>query len=169
MKRIDGIVQIIPTPFHSNRQHSNFCRAKLEEPLMADKVIAIRERIGSRAGILEGWGGMYLLELMPHRICGVMPGVPLIELPAMAYGLRKSGRNAETVQLNGTVSPFISFTLQNLEVFWHAEKRLPAMRGLLESPPVRNSTCTLSDRNAEYANLLCEQVLDVIEKAGNSY
>lgn len=141
---------------------------------MADKVIAIRERIGSRAGILEGWGGMYLLEmylleLMPHRICGVMPGVPLIELPAMAYGLRKSGRNAETVQLNGTVSPFISFTLQNLEVFWHAEKRLPAMRGLLESPPVRNSTCTLSDRNAEYANLLCEQVLDVIEKAGNSY
>src|SRR5262249_39113682 len=53
----------------------NFRYLKLEEPLMAPKVRAIREATGDQVGVLEGWGGMYMLDLIPAGICGVMPGL----------------------------------------------------------------------------------------------
>ena len=39
--------------------------AKLEEPLIVDKVVRIRDRVGNAVGILEGWGGYYMLEAIP--------------------------------------------------------------------------------------------------------
>ena len=53
-----------------NRAHPNFRYAKLEEPLIADKLVAIRERVGDRVRVLEGWGGFYMLEAIPAGICG---------------------------------------------------------------------------------------------------
>jgi 4-hydroxy-tetrahydrodipicolinate synthase len=75
-----------------NRQHPNSKYAKLEEPLMVDKVIAIRDRVGDRVGVLEGWGGMYMLELIPYGICVVMPGVPLLEPLDHAFQLARAGK-----------------------------------------------------------------------------
>ena len=58
----------------------NFRFLKLEEPLMGPKVHAIREATAGAVGVLEGWGGMYLLELLPTGICGTMPGLAMIDL-----------------------------------------------------------------------------------------
>src|SRR4051812_36125326 len=40
-----------------SREHANVRYAKLEEPLIVDKLTAIRRKLGDRVGILEGWGG----------------------------------------------------------------------------------------------------------------
>src|SRR5215204_469465 len=45
-----------------HKQHPNFRYAKLEEPLIIDKLVRIREKSGDKVGILEGWGGYYMLE-----------------------------------------------------------------------------------------------------------
>lgn len=151
--------------FQLHRQHPNFEYAKLEEPLMADKVVAIRDRVGDNVGILEGWGGMYMLELIPLGICGVMPGVPLLEPLARVYLLRKSGQTRAALDLMGKLLPFINFTLQNFEVFLHTEKRLLVKRGLFESAAVRDATYTLSAPNRDYVDLLCDHMLRVIEES----
>ena len=53
----------------------NFRYAKLEEPMMASKVLAVREATEDRVGVLEGWGGLYMMDLIGVGICGVMPGL----------------------------------------------------------------------------------------------
>lgn len=146
-----------------NRQHPNFKYVKLEEPLMVDKVVAILDTVGDRVGVLEGWGGMYILELIPHGICGVMPGVSLLEPLSQIYRLRQAGRDREALDLMGKVLPFINFSLQNFEVFLQAEKRLLVRQGLFESAAIRDGTYTLSNENSEYVDLLCTHVLRITE------
>ncbi len=48
---------------------------------MVDKVMAIRERLGDAVGVLEGWGGHYMLGGIPAGISGVMLGVAIADLP----------------------------------------------------------------------------------------
>lgn len=148
--------------FELNRQHPNFKYAKLEEPLMADKVVAIKDRVGDSVGVLEGWGGMYMLELIPLGICGVMPGVPLLEPLNRAYRLRQDGQGREAMNLMGRLLPFINFTLQNFEVFLHVEKRLLVRLGLFDTATVRDATYTLSTPNGDYVDLLCDHMQVVI-------
>ena len=57
-------------------EHSNFKYLKLEEPLCAPKFESIIETTGGKIGLFEGWGGLYMLELIPVGIAGVMPGWP---------------------------------------------------------------------------------------------
>ena len=37
---------------------------------MAEKVAAILQKTSGTVGVLEGWGGMFMLELIPAGICG---------------------------------------------------------------------------------------------------
>jgi hypothetical protein len=39
-------------------------------PMMSSKVVAILEAPSGQVGVLENWGGMYILDLMPAGICG---------------------------------------------------------------------------------------------------
>ena len=75
-----------------NRNHANFSYAKLEEPMIIDKLTRIRDRVGDKVGILEGWGGYYMLEAIPLGICGLMPGVPLLEVLDMSISRQKIRR-----------------------------------------------------------------------------
>ena len=62
---------------------------------MAAKVRAILEATNGEVGVLEGWGGLYMLELIPAGICGVMPGTPLLRVLNDVYSRRKQGQEAE--------------------------------------------------------------------------
>ncbi len=131
-----------------NRNHPNFCYAKLEEPLIVDKIVAIRERVGDRVKVLEGWGGYYMLEGIPAGICGIMPGVPIADLLNQVYQARSSGEAERAYDLFSLVLPFINFSLQNFEVFLQIEKRLLVRRGLCTTSTVRSLTLSPSPRCA---------------------
>ena len=60
-----------------HRAHSHFRWIKLEEPMMSSKVTAILDATNGEVGVVEGWGGMYMLDLIPAGICGVMPGLAI--------------------------------------------------------------------------------------------
>src|SRR6476660_7064462 len=49
-------------------ENSNFKYLKLEEPLCAPKFADIIKATGGKIGLLEGWGGLYMLELIPVGI-----------------------------------------------------------------------------------------------------
>jgi 4-hydroxy-tetrahydrodipicolinate synthase len=145
-----------------HKQHPNFLYAKLEEPLIVDKLVAIRDRVGDQVGILEGWGGYYMLEAIPVGICGIMPGVPIADVLDRVYQARKQGDNERAYDLFGSILPFINFTLQNFELFLQVEKRLMVRRGLFSTAHLRSLTLTPSPALLAYSEFLIEQVLRVL-------
>ena len=147
-----------------HRQHGNFRYVKLEEPMFIDKVIATREQIGDAVGILEGWGGYYMMEAIPHGICGIMPGVPLLEPLDRVYRMRQRRDDEAAYDLFASVLPFISFTLQDFELFLQVEKRLLVRRGLMSTATLRSLTYSPSPAMIEHIDFLIEQIARVFER-----
>jgi 2-keto-3-deoxy-L-arabinonate dehydratase len=139
----------------------NFRYAKLEEPLMAPKLLAIREATGDRIGVLEGWGGMYMMELIEPGICGLMPGLAMADLLQEVWRLARGGCKPEAMDLFEKLLPQILFSLQNMELFLWMEKDLLARRGVIPqtSTHVRPVTYTPDDITWRHARELNERVV----------
>jgi 4-hydroxy-tetrahydrodipicolinate synthase len=120
----------------------NLAFIKLEEPSVAERVRILKETAGVR--VLAGWGGMYLLEQLPAGIAGVMPGLPLLDVFSAIWKSWQAGDKSCVFRLQSLISPYIQFSLRNLEQFLHCEKILSVRRGLLPSAVVRDPTVELT-------------------------
>ena len=142
---------------------SNFRYLKLEEPLMGAKVRAIIEAAGGRIGVLEGWGGMYLLDLIPSGICGLMPGLGIADLLSRVWVAATAGQIEEANSIFRVLLPQIVFALQHSELFNWVEKRLLARRGVLPeaSTFVRRATWTPDDATLRHGDALNEAVIEL--------
>ena len=98
------------------------------------RAVAVASGVGDAVGVLEGWGGYYMLEAIPVGICGIMPGVPIADLLDRVYWSRREGRDDQAYDLLGSLLPFINFTLQDIELFLQVEKRLMVRRGIFKNP-----------------------------------
>jgi dihydrodipicolinate synthase/N-acetylneuraminate lyase len=146
----------------------NFRYLKLEEPLGAAKVRAIRDETKDEIKILEGWGGLYMMELIPSGICGVMPGVAIADILNLVFDLRRANKVAEAFHLYEKVLPQIVFSLQNMELFLYCEKRLLQARGYLSNARCRRANFTPDPYIVKYVDELNDRILQEIEKAGLS-
>ncbi|MCH7687336.1 MAG: dihydrodipicolinate synthase family protein, partial [Planctomycetes bacterium] len=144
----------------------NFRYLKLEEPLMSAKVRAIREATDGRIGVLEGWGGMYLLDLIPAGICGLMPGLGPADLLQQIWKLGTSGQFDQALDLFQVLLPQLVFSLQNMELFLCLEKKLLAARGVLpeSSTHVRRPTWTPDAETLAYGMKLNARVVEACLK-----
>jgi len=121
-------------------EHDNFKYLKLEEPLCGPKFKDIIRATEGRLGLFEGWGGLYLLELIPVGITGVMPGLGLSDILQKIFALRKKEENDKAFELFERIMPQIFFSLQNIELFHYVEKELLVARGVLPNSVVRKAT-----------------------------
>jgi len=144
----------------------NFRFLKLEEPLMAPKVRAIREATRGAVGVLEGWGGMYLLELLPAGICGTMPGLSIIDLFQSAVRNLREGDTAAASRLFERMLPFIVYSLQNMELYHHCEKGLLARRGLLQTVTVRDASVSPDESARQYMEFLYDGIMQAVASNG---
>jgi 4-hydroxy-tetrahydrodipicolinate synthase len=134
--------------------------------MMAAKVDAIRQETDGEVGVLEGWGGMYMLELVPAGISGVMPGLGLLDLLARIYALLCNEEMDAAYSIFQGVLPQITFSLQNMELFHHAEKQLLHARGVLRGTSVREATMELSVNDRSHVDFLNRKVLDLLDRLG---
>ena len=146
-----------------HRAHPHFRYVKLEEAMMRAKVEAIRDATSGEVGVLEGWGGMYMPELIPAGVCGVMPALSLTDLLARIYRLLREGRRDEAYPIFQGVVPQIVYSLQNLELFHHAEKLLLADRGVLKNTTVRELRIGIGEKDLEYIRFLNGRVLELLD------
>lgn len=147
-----------------HRLHPHFRYIKLEEPMMAAKTKAILDATGGEVGVLEGWGGMYILELIEAGICGVMPGLAVSDLLARVFRLARSGQKSAAYELFEGVLPQILFSLQNMEFFHYAEKRLLQMRGLLPDTTVRDLTITPDETDRAHVEFLNQRIVHLLDR-----
>jgi 4-hydroxy-tetrahydrodipicolinate synthase len=149
-----------------HRAYPHFRYIKLEEPLMAAKTKRIIEETDGAVGVLEGWGGMYILELIDAGISGVMPGLGLTDLLARVYQLASDGRKEEAYSIFTGVLPQIVYSLQNLELFHHAEKLLLQARGLLVQTHVREASLEIDPDAREHIRFLNGRILSLLDSLG---
>ena len=131
---------------------------------MSPKVTAILAATNGKVGVLEGWGGMYMLDLIPAGICGVMPGLAITDLLAKAFQLATSDDLVGAYKIHEAVLPQIVFSLQHMELFHHAEKRLLAARGILPEAVVRQFTLKLDRHTEDRISFLNGQILTLLDR-----
>jgi len=149
-----------------HRAHPHFRWIKLEEPMMSAKVAAILDATNGEVGVLEGWGGMYMLDLIPAGICGVMPGLAISDVLARVFQLAASNDAMGAYKLHEAVLPQIVFSLQHMELFHHAEKRLLVARGILPEAQVRALTLQLDQHTEDRIAFLNKQILASLDRLG---
>ena len=140
----------------------NFRYLKLEEPLGATKFSDIIDITEGRVGLFEGWGGLYMLELIPVGIIGVMPGLAVADILQKVFLLRKHGNNHEAFDLFEKVMPQIFFSLQNMELFHYAEKELLMARGVLTSSVNRKARYHPDHFTKSYIKELNNRILNLL-------
>ena len=131
---------------------------------MSSKVTAILEATNGEVGVLEGWGGMYMLDLIPAGICGVMPGLAVSDLLARVFHFAKQGDAEGAYKIHEAVLPQIVFSLQHMELFHHAEKRLLVARGVLQEGVVRELNLSLDSHLEDRISFLNGQILALLDR-----
>jgi len=147
-----------------HRQHPHFRWVKLEEPLMAARIASVLDATSGEVGVIEGWGGMYLLELAAAGICGVMPSLSLADLLARIFRLAKAGSQQEAYEVFTGVLPQIVYSLQNMELYHQAEKRLLAARGVIKQTLVREPRRDLDPLDAAHIGFLNANILALLDR-----
>jgi 4-hydroxy-tetrahydrodipicolinate synthase len=142
----------------------NFRYLKLEEPLSAVKFSEIIKATEGKVGLFEGWGGLYMLELIPVGIVGVMPGLAVADILQKVFDLRKNGEDSRAFDLFEKVMPQIFFSLQNMELFHYAEKELLIARGVLDNSVTRKAAYIPDPATTSYIRELNERVLRIISE-----
>ena len=149
-----------------NSAFPHFRYIKLEEPMMAARVREIGEATDGKVGVLEGWGGMYMLELIPAGIVGVMPSLGASDVLAKAFRQAKSGDMDGAYDTFSHVSQQIVFSLQSMELLHHTEKRLLHARGILRAPFVRGARIELQKDQERHLEFLNGKVLASLDRLG---
>ena len=144
--------------------HSNFKYLKLEEPLCGPKFENIIKTTQGRIGLFEGWGGLYMLELIPLGISGVMPGLAIADILQKVFTLRKNSEHAKAFDLFEKVMPQIFFSLQNMELFHYAEKELLMARGVLKNSITRKAAYRPDPSTVAYIKELNERILLLVNE-----
>jgi dihydrodipicolinate synthase/N-acetylneuraminate lyase len=142
--------------------HPNFKYLKLEEPLCAPKFEDIIKTTKGGVGLFEGWGGLYMLELIPIGIAGVMPGLAVSDILQKVFTLRKNGEHAKAFDLFEKVMPQIFFSLQNMELFHYAEKELLMARGVLDNSIARQAAYKPDASTKAYIKELNERIVRLV-------
>lgn len=151
-------------------QCPNFKYLKLEESLMGPKIRGILAAVNGRVGVLEGWGGMYLLDLVPAGICGLMPGLGVADILQRVWLLAKSHKADQAHAIFQGVLPQILYSLQSSELFLWIEKRLLLARGVLHKGAihVRSATFLPDEATLEYGDLLNARVVELAKRLGET-
>lgn len=143
-------------------KYSNFKYLKLEEPLCAPKFEEIIKTTEGKVGVFEGWGGLYLMELIPVGITGVMPGLGVSDILQKIFTLRQKGETQKAFDIFERVMPQIFFSLQNMELFHFDEKELLMARGILKNSVARKAAYIPDHSTKKYIRELNERILKLV-------
>jgi dihydrodipicolinate synthase/N-acetylneuraminate lyase len=129
--------------------------AKLENILPGAKCSEIIRLSGGRVQVLYGMAGIALLDGLAHGATGVMPGPSFIEAYVHVFELYGGNRIPEAKALFYRMQPYVTFSMQHLELVIRMDKRGLVRRGIFSSDRVREPTLCF---DAEYQKQMDELI-----------
>jgi 4-hydroxy-tetrahydrodipicolinate synthase len=147
----------------------NFRYIKLEEPMMGPKMQSIHEATADAVNVFEGWGGLYMMELVPVGLRGIMPGLVLCDVLSRIFSMIEHGQAVEAFALFSAITPYLNYSLQNMELFHWIEKRALIARGAMKRDYVRDATLIPDPTTQDYGEFLLERLHDSYEAWGMAF
>ena len=105
---------------------------------------------------------MYMIELIQAGICGVMPGLAVSDILQKVWKKARRGDQDGAYADFIEVLPQITYSLQSLEFFHHAEKSLLVARGVITEALVREATLTVGADDQAHLQFLNRKVMEFL-------
>ena len=109
---------------------------KPEATPIGPRLSALREATAGRAPVLEGTGGIALVDSFRRGIVGTMPGADLIDAIVALWRALQAGDEQRSYALSLPISSLIAM-LTSLDAFVAVEKYLLVKRGVFQNTLVR--------------------------------
>ncbi|KAB8311192.1 dihydrodipicolinate synthase family protein [Rouxiella chamberiensis] len=97
-----------------------------------------------QASVLNGYAGLYMLEMLAAGGKGVMPGCSFSEVYVQIYRLWQAEKQHEAQELHGKLLPWIRRWMTHCEYIIQVEKTILHKRGIIETDYCRHPGWTLT-------------------------
>ncbi len=124
------------------REATNFVQVKVESTPPGGLISALALQDPALSSIV-GYGGVQLIDALRRGAVGVQPGSAFVEIYLRIWSAWQAGRREEATALHTRLLPFISYWMQDVELFVSADKRISHLRGILDSAHCRAPARTL--------------------------
>jgi 2-keto-3-deoxy-L-arabinonate dehydratase len=137
---------------------------KPEASPVGPNLSALRDASGGRARILDGSGGMLLVDAHRRGIAGTMPGTDLLDGVVLLWKALEAGDQAAVDRLAAPICAIVALQLQaGLDGFLAIEKYILQKRGLFSSDRRRRPFgWRLDDETRELVDHLLKQLIAVV-------
>jgi dihydrodipicolinate synthase/N-acetylneuraminate lyase len=145
--------------------------AKLENVLAGAKCAEIVRSSGGKVQVLYGMAGIALLDGLAHGAVGVMPGPSFVKAYARVFELYGSGRIEEAKALFYRMQPYLTFSMQHVEIVIQMDKRALVRQDVFSSDRMREPTLHLDPAYQKQMDDLIDLMLglcDEIKPAGDA-
>jgi len=141
---------------------------KPEATPIGPRLSALRDATKGRARVLEGSGGIALLDNFRRGVVGTMPGAEIIEGIVALWRALKAGDDRRAYELSLPISSLVA--VQNsLDAFLAVEKHLLVKQGVFRNAVIRGPTgYTLDEETRREVDRLFELLQDALEAVRNS-
>ncbi|RJT45426.1 dihydrodipicolinate synthase family protein [Rahnella woolbedingensis] len=102
-----------------------------------------------QASVLNGYAGLYMLEMLAAGGKGVMPGCSFSEIYVQIYHLWQTGKQQEAQALHGKLLPWIRRWMTHCEYIIQVEKTILYKRGIISTEYCRHPGWTLTAEDSE--------------------
>ena len=133
---------------------------KPEAAPIGSNLSALRDATGGQAKILEGSGGIFLVDSFRRGIVGTIPGMDLLDGIVALWNALKAGADDKIYRLAFPISSLVALQMQaGLDGFLAIEKHLLVKRGLMEAARRRSPyQWELDSETAQEVDRLFEQL-----------
>ena len=163
---LSGAVPIVPIPFDKNENSDEEALRRLVEFAASTGFAGICLPAYGSVSVLDGVAGLYLMELVPAGIAGVMSGMAIADALDVVFSLRSTNRSDEAFELYGQLLPFIDFGLQNFELWLSCKKRILRGSGLISNSICRNASIAPDPHSVGYVDQLSDRIMQILNKLG---
>lgn len=138
---------------------------KPEAAPLGPNITALIDATGGRARVLEGSGGIALVESYRRGVTGTMPGADLIDAVVALWRALETGDEAAVNRISPPLSALVSLQT-GLDGFLAVEKYLLVKQGVLENTLVRGPVgYTLDDATRREVDRLYDLLLAAVPGA----
>jgi Dihydrodipicolinate synthase/N-acetylneuraminate lyase len=113
-------------------------------------------RHAPQASVLNGYAGLYMLQMLEAGGKGVMPGCSFTEVYVQIYRHWQAGEKQQAQALHQRLLPYIERWMTHCEYIIQAEKTLLMQRGIIASDYCRCPGWTLDDADRKAITRLVE-------------
>ncbi|MBJ9294115.1 dihydrodipicolinate synthase family protein [Citrobacter werkmanii] len=109
------------------------------------------------AHVLNGYAGLYMLQMLGVGGKGVMPGCSFSEIYVRIYRHWLAGEHQQAVQLHEALLPYIQRWMQHCEYIIQVEKTILQRRGIIDDDYCRKPGWSLTNEDVKHIDRFISQ------------